>query len=79
MFIERKGKTLHLLKQSAKPVQRGRKRKRHEVFDPANEEMQIDAEEAKQADRDRADKEEYKDVTNELKRSKRNRTQVGTE
>lgn len=35
---------MHLLKQSAKPVQSGRKRKRHEVFDPATDDMQIDAE-----------------------------------
>ena len=30
---ERKGKTLHLLKQGAKSVQKSRKRKRHEVFE----------------------------------------------
>ena len=79
IFVERKGKTLHLLKQSAKPVQRGRKRKRHDVFDPATDKMDVDAEEAKAADRERADKDEYKDVTNELKRSKRGKKPINEE
>ena len=56
-------------------MQRGRKRKRHEVFDPATDKMDVDAEEAKKADRDRSDKEEFKDVTTELKRPQRNRGQ----
>lgn len=76
--IEKRGKTLHLLKQSAKPVQTGRKRKRHEVFDPANDEMHVDKEEAKHADSILAKQDGYKDVTAELKRSKRNKTPAGS-
>ena len=39
-FTERKGRTIHLLKQSAKSSVIGRKRKRFEVFDP-NKEVNI--------------------------------------
>ena len=66
--VERKGKTLHLLKTSAKPVQAGRKRKRHEVFDPANDEIDVNMEEAKAADRENANQDGFKDVSKELKR-----------
>ena len=41
--------------------------------------MDVDAEEAKAADRERSDKEEYKDITNELKRSRRGKTPVNRE
>ena len=34
MHFRRKGKTLHLLKQSAKPVSYGRKRRKFEVIEP---------------------------------------------
>ena len=37
MCTERKGRTLHLLKQSAKPVQNQRQRKRHEVLMPGQQ------------------------------------------
>lgn len=37
---ERKGKILHLLKASSKPVSFGRKRKRFEVFDPVRDAQQ---------------------------------------
>ena len=40
--VGRKGKILHLLKVGAKPCPYGRKRKRHEVFDPAMEEQKAD-------------------------------------
>ena len=49
--IERKGKTLHLLKQEAKPVARGKKRLRHEVFDPAEKPLDWNMEEAKMVDK----------------------------
>ena len=44
--VGRKGKILHLLKVGAKPAPYGRKRKRHEVFNPEAEEQK--AEEASQ-------------------------------
>ena len=49
------------------------------MFDPADDKMDVDAEEAKAADRERADKDEYKDVTNELKRSKRGKKPINEE
>ena len=62
-IIERKGKTLHLLKQSAKPVVVGRKRKRHEVFDPAMDQLDAQKEEAKAADKGMLDEDGFRDVT----------------
>ena len=50
-LIERKGTTLHLLKQGAKPVARGKKRLRHEVFDPAEKPLDWNMEEAKIGDK----------------------------
>ncbi len=38
---EHKGKTIHLLKASAKPVTCNRKRKRFEAFDPTKQQAQM--------------------------------------
>ena len=38
---------MHLLKAGAKPVPGGKKRRRHEVFDPGNDGMQVVWEEHK--------------------------------
>ena len=69
--IERKGKTLHLLKQGAKPVPGNRKRKRHEVFDPAEPLVDWNMEEAKAADKEEIKQDGFADVTGKLKRTGR--------
>ena len=65
--IERKGKTLHLLKQGTKPVPGNRKRKRHEVFDPAEPLVDWNMEEAKAADKEELKQDGFADVTGKLK------------
>ena len=62
------------MKQSAKPVKMGRKRKRHGVFDPANDAMNVDAEAAKQADKDKSGADGFKDVTDKLKKPKQEKS-----
>ena len=69
--LERKGKTLHLLKQRAKPVVGGRKRKRHEVFDPAERPPDVNMEEAKKGDKEILKQDDFADVTNKLKKGGR--------
>ena len=56
-----------MLKQSAKPVPGGRKRKRHEVFDPAEPVVDWNMEEAKNADKEEIKQDAFADVTGKLK------------
>ena len=41
LSAEHKGKTLHLLKQASKPVPQGRKRFKHNIYDPASAALQV--------------------------------------
>ena len=58
---------MHLLKQGAKPVPGNRKRKRHEVFDPAEPLVDWNMEEAKAADKEEIKQDGFADVTGKLK------------
>ena len=77
--VERKGKTLHLLKQGSKAATTGRKRKRHEVFDLNATRNVVMAEESKEGQPGGDDETEFADVTHMLKKPKRNRTQLNND
>ena len=62
-----------MLKQSAKPVVGGRKRKRHEVFDPAEPIVDWNMEEAKAADKEELKQDGFADVSGKLKITGRGR------
>ena len=67
-----KGKTVHLLKQGAKPVARSKKRKRFEVFDPTGNPKEDAVMKATSALVEQTL--QYTDVTSQLRQSKRNKT-----
>ena len=54
----------------------GRKRKRYEVFDMVEDKNEPIEEEVKEAAKSQVEDSVYRDVTGELKRSKRNKTPV---
>ena len=62
-----------MLKQSAKPVARGKKRLRHEVFDPAEPLVDWNMEEAKAPDKKEIKQDGFADVTGKLKSKGRNK------
>ena len=73
-ILESKGRTLHLLKQGAKNVVKGRKRRRFEVFGfETAQETQIQEHQQTMTKRDET---MFEDATDKIKKSKRNKTLV---
>ena len=64
---------MHLLKAGAKPVPGGKKRRRHEVFDPGNDGMQVVWEEHKNKQEEPGKNDGFQDVTSQLKKTGRGR------
>ena len=70
---------MHLLKQGSKAATTGRKRKRHEVFDPNAPRNVVMAEESKEGQPGGDGDGDFTDVTHTLKKPKRNRTPINNE
>ena len=73
ILSERKGNTLHLLKQSAKPSKQREYRKKYAAVSFEEFKLRNDAEESKEiGDKEMGD-DTFADVTHHLRKSKRNR------
>ena len=79
MISERRGTTVHLLKHNAKPVPQRNQRRKHDMLTYKEFSHSQPAEEKKETVDAEMKNDDYMDVTNKLKGSKRNRTPVPTQ